>query len=54
MRDYGYIEGRNLRLEIRWADGKLDRLPALARELAEAGGLTIPQDLLFRADRVIE
>ena len=34
LRDLGYVEGRNLVVERRYADGKLDRLPALARELA--------------------
>ncbi len=34
LRDLGYIEGRNLVVERRYADDKLDRLPALARELA--------------------
>ncbi|HEV2978734.1 MAG TPA: ABC transporter substrate-binding protein [Casimicrobiaceae bacterium] len=33
LRELGYVEGRNLQLEIRWGEGKLDRLPALAEEL---------------------
>jgi len=33
MRELGYIEGRNLVLEPRFADGKFERLPTLAREL---------------------
>lgn len=31
--ELGYVEGRNLALELRFADGKLERLPVLAREL---------------------
>lgn len=34
MREYGYVEGRNLQIEVRLAEGKLERLPALASELA--------------------
>ena len=33
LRALGYIEGQNLLLSGRWADGDLDRLPALAGEL---------------------
>jgi hypothetical protein len=30
LHEYGYIEGRNLRLEARFAEGRDDRYPALA------------------------
>jgi hypothetical protein len=33
LRDLGYRDGENMRLTERYADGKLERLPALAREL---------------------
>jgi putative ABC transport system substrate-binding protein len=36
LRDLGYSEGSNLIIEHRYADGKLDRLNALARELVAA------------------
>jgi len=34
LHDLGYVEGRNLVIEYRSAEGKLERLPALAAELA--------------------
>jgi putative ABC transport system substrate-binding protein len=34
LRDYGYIEGKNLTIEFRWAEGNNQRLPQLAAELA--------------------
>ena len=33
LRDFGYIEGQNLLIEHRYAEGKLERLPDLAAEL---------------------
>jgi putative tryptophan/tyrosine transport system substrate-binding protein len=33
LRDFGYVEGRNLAIEYRFANGQYDRLPTLANEL---------------------
>ena len=33
LRQYGYEDGRNVRLEVRTALGRLDRVPGLAQEL---------------------
>ena len=33
FRDLGYVEGQNLVIDYRWADGRYERLPALAAEL---------------------
>jgi putative ABC transport system substrate-binding protein len=37
LRELGWVDGRNIVFEMRWADGKADRLPTLARELVALG-----------------
>jgi putative ABC transport system substrate-binding protein len=35
LRDLGYVEGKNILIERRYAEGRLDRMPALVNELVQ-------------------
>jgi hypothetical protein len=37
LQERGWIEGQNLKLEYRYAHGRYERLPALAREILDLG-----------------
>jgi putative ABC transport system substrate-binding protein len=42
LRDLGYVNGRNMTLELRYADGAIERMPPLAAEL-----VSLKPDVLF-------
>jgi putative ABC transport system substrate-binding protein len=50
LRDRGYVEGRNIVIEVRSADGKYDRLPSMAAELA---GLKVDVIVAFGTKAVL-
>jgi len=35
LKESGYVEGQNIAIEYRWAEGRIDRLPAMAAELVQ-------------------
>lgn len=42
LRELGHVEGQNLEIHYRWADGRAERLPGLVEEL-----LRLPSDLIL-------
>ncbi|HYN12280.1 MAG TPA: ABC transporter substrate-binding protein [Burkholderiales bacterium] len=48
LREHGYVEGRNLRIEARYAEGKLDRVVSYAEELAK-----LPADVIVTAGSLV-
>lgn len=49
LKEYGWIEGRDVIIELHWAEGRMDRVPSLAAELVQSR----PDVILTAANPVI-
>jgi putative ABC transport system substrate-binding protein len=48
LKEAGYVDGQNLTIEYRWAEGRFERLPAFAAELVRR-----PVDVIFAAQGTV-
>ena len=53
LRDLGYVEGKNILIERRYAEGRLDRMPELVNDLVQQGVdlIVAPNNVAIRAAR---
>jgi putative ABC transport system substrate-binding protein len=51
LRDLGYVDGKNVFVELRYAEGRLDRMPALVSQLVQqkVDVIVAPNNVLIRA-----
>ena len=51
LSDFGYVDGKNILIESRYAEGRLDRMPALVNELVQQNVdvIVAPNNVVIRA-----